>query len=97
MNYELVKIVQTTNGEIAYLFDKTNGKVLRTVVQDMVAGIVPQREIYRAPQVDAAYDPIPPPTTPNTIVKRPSIVPPSIDALMREPGTPGEAIESRRV
>jgi len=65
MNYEIVKITREGNVEIAYLFDRAGGRLIKTLVEDRTGGHSAPMEVIYEPSVrEDAMRPYVPSVTP---------------------------------
>lgn len=104
---KIVEIQSTPDGEVAYILDETEGRVLKVRVEDYTfidaEAVIPapRRRVVRRSVVEPVEDtevappapqPPPPPRKP-----APSIMPPGVASIFRPAGTPGAAVETRSV
>lgn len=113
MNYDIIKIVQTRFGEVAYLFDKQRGRVMKVLVDDYTTqdkparpqydnpdpGILEPRDFITPEMVDMLPDPVEnrAPAPYRPQEKKKSIMPPHLRGVFVDADTPGSAVEKRVV
>ena len=95
MRYTFIERVSTPQGEFAYILDNDQGEVLYVPVR--VKSSVPKSlpvETRAPAPVQTGYMV---PVTDAPAPRAKSIVPAHLAGVFKEPGSPGEAIETRRV
>ncbi len=99
---KIIEIRNTPNGEVAYLFD--GQRVMKVLVEDYTGGVSdyedpPRRRIVTPPiSEDIQFEEEIPQSPVRRPVGRPkTIIPANLAGVFKQPGTPGAAVEERRV